>query len=820
MRLKTKVWLLATVIVALIMASDVLLGQYTLERNIREELERDAKDIRAILMATRRVYHKQFMASGLPVNDQTVGFLPAHALSRISIDFPSWSKSGLYFNNVSDKPRNPGNQADSFELEAMAWFRANPAAEDRLVEIHDKGGNGFYHFTSPIWIEEYCLKCHGERDAAPPSIAANYAESYGYKLGDLRGVMSIKLPTDPLRQRNFSQWRQRFTVRSIGYLVLLLALGVFMNRYVIARLARLQQSAGQMAAGDYSARSVDKGDDEIGALAAAFNSMGEEVEHRAAALEASEERFRLASENMRDAFMLIDGEEGRVRWWNKAAEAIFGYTKDEMLGRRIHDVIVPERHRAAMASGLKGFSGTGEGTMIGKITETTALHKDGHELQIELSLSSLCLNGQWLAVGVARDTSERKRIEIELQNHRQDLERLVEERTRQLAQAKEAAEAANVAKSTFLANMSHEIRTPMNGILGMASLLRRGGVTLQQAERLETIDASAKHLLSIINDILDISKIEAGKLVLENVPVSVNNLLSNVRSIVAERAKAREIRILIDDGALPTSLMGDPTRLQQALLNYATNAVKFTEEGTVTLRSVKLHEDADSVLVRFEVEDCGIGIAPETIPKLFTAFEQADNSTTRKYGGTGLGLAITRRLAELMGGEVGVESTPGVGSTFWFSAKLPKGCESAEIPSQSTVDPEIQIMQHYSGARILVVDDEPINREVACMLLADTGLQIDTAEDGNQAVTMSRTSHYAAILMDMQMPTLDGLDATRQIRLMPGYATTPIIAMTANAFAEDKSRCFEAGMSDFLIKPFDPSTLFTTLLGALNRVGK
>jgi CheY-like chemotaxis protein len=223
------------------------------------------------------------------------------------------------------------------------------------------------------------------------------------------------------------------------------------------------------------------------------------------------------------------------------------------------------------------------------------------------------------------------------------------------------------------------------------------------------------------------------------------------------------------------------------------------------------------VLVRFEVEDTGIGITPEAVLRLFTAFEQADNSTTRKYGGTGLGLAITRRLAELMGGDAGVESALGVGSCFWFVVRLKKGAEALESQATANCDAETVIHQRYAGSRILVVDDEPINREIARMLLEDTGLLIDTAEDGEMAVALTRETAYAAIFMDMQMPNVNGLAATQQIREIPGAGQIPIIAMTANAFAEDKARCIEAGMNDFLIKPFNPDVLFATLLKWLSQ---
>lgn len=536
-------------------------------------------------------------------------------------------------------------------------------------------------------------------------------------------------------------------------------------------------------------------------LAAYRKDLEKQIDSRTAELVAIHSKLaetQFAMEKAGIGIHWVDAHSGQFIYVNSYAAESLGYTAEKMATFRISelDPNFPPGDFAEITSKL--FAG-------GKAHFESALRaRDGRLVPVDVV--GYRFQGDKGSAGhiitFVTDISERKANE------------------RALLEAKEAAEAATRAKSAFLANMSHEIRTPLSAITGMTHLMRRDGVNKEQEERLEKIDTAGQHLLEIINAILDLSKIEAGKFVLEEAPVNIGNILNSVAAILAERAGGKHLSLLVETFSPPCPILGDATRIQQALLNYAGNAIKFTNRGRVVLRSKVERESKDKVWIRFEVEDTGIGIDPDVIKRLFGAFEQADNSTTRQYGGTGLGLAITKKLAELMGGTVGVQSELGQGSTFWFSGCFRKGETHAMPSAPPSESAELTLLRQHAGKRVLLVEDEEVNQEIALLLLEDTGLIATLARNGEEALQIARRESFDLVLMDMQMPVMDGLEATRRLRLLPAYADIPIIAMTANAYAEDRQRCLAAGMNDFIAKPFMPETVFEQILWALSPPSK
>jgi PAS domain S-box-containing protein len=501
------------------------------------------------------------------------------------------------------------------------------------------------------------------------------------------------------------------------------------------------------------------------------------------ALAIGEAQYRLLADTATDAIVTVD-DNGRILFANPAIERLFGYAPQDVIGEPL-SMLAPERDRARHESVLDGVR-AGRYQVSVSAARVTGLCKDGHEIALELSCGEGRVGHQRFFTGILRDISDRQAVE----------EALIE--------AREQAIESSRLKSEFLASMSHEIRTPMNGVTGMLELLLEEALTEQQRKRVSVALGSAQALLTIINDILDLSKIEAGKLDLAPEWTDVRGLIDDVVGLLRPLAAEKGLHV---DGVcaadVPARVLADGGRLRQILLNLAGNAVKFTDEGRVSVGASIVTATRDRVRLQCSVADTGIGIPTDQIPRVFDQFTQLEGAATRRAGGSGLGLSICRKLIDLMGGTIHVSSQPGQGSRFWFDIEVP--CASHERVAAATAPQAAADVSRARGARVLLVEDNPVNRQFALAVLKSVGAVVSVAIDGGEAVQMACAEPHDLILMDCQMPVMDGYEATRRIRA--AGITTPVIALTANAMEGDRDRCTAAGMDDYLAKPIRPDTL-------------
>ena len=501
----------------------------------------------------------------------------------------------------------------------------------------------------------------------------------------------------------------------------------------------------------------------------------------------AEAKFQGLLESAPDAIVVV-GPDGLIRIVNRQTEILFGYSRDELLGQPV-ERLIPDRFAAHHPARRKGFLADASARAMGANLELAARRKDGSEFPVDISLAPLQTEDGVLVSAAVRDVTERKRAEAALL-----------EREAELAMARDQALEASRLKSDFLANMSHEIRTPMNAVIGLTGLLLDSTLSAEQREYLGAVRSAGEALLEIINDLLDFSKIEAGKLRLEVMDFELRTVVDEVTDLLAAdvNEKGLELSAFVHPDA-PTFVRGDPGRLRQVLTNLVGNAIKFSDHGEVAVRVRAGAQTPDATSLRFEVADTGIGIPLEAQHQLFQAFEQVDSSASRRHGGTGLGLAISKQLVEMMGGEIGLESTLGSGSTFWFEVPL----AVASTPQPMVVGRRDTVgHRREDGARLLVAEDNPVNQLVAVRMLEKLGYRADVAANGSEAVDALMRIDYAAVLMDCQMPDMDGFEATREIRRRQSSGRrTPVIAMTAAAAEEDRDRCFQADMDDYISKP-------------------
>ena len=534
----------------------------------------------------------------------------------------------------------------------------------------------------------------------------------------------------------------------------------------------------------------------LGTMIGALLNQTARLKSREEALIESQARVAATIRSSLDAVIVSDAA-GRILEWNHGAERCFGYRREEVIGKRMWELIVPERFRAVHAGGVEAHSGRSGPAMAGRRIETEALHADGHEIPIELAIGVATGTRQPIFVAFVRDITERRRHEDELRA------------------AVELAQSASRSKANFLAVMSHEMRTPLNGVIGTLDMLSRSDLQPEQRSLVDTAVQSGELLLAQINDVLDISKMDAGKLTLDNVPFDVHAMARTIVDIVATQARSAgdTVTLTISD-TVPRRVTGDPIRLRQVMLNLVANAVKFTSHGTVAITLDAVADWPHKLTLGFAVRDTGIGIAEQRLGDLFQEFAMLDSSYSRRAAGTGLGLAICKRLIDAMGGRIGVSSREGAGSLFWF--RVPLGVAAAnEEESPTPASDAAPTMPPLAPQKILLVEDNITNLMVAHRMLTAAGHKVITATDGYEALDAAGRQPFDLILMDISMPEMDGLEATRRIRMLPApYGTPPIVAMTAHAIAGDRERFLAAGMSDYVTKPIR----LGRLLEAIRRV--
>ena len=619
-------------------------------------------------------------------------------------------------------------------------------------------------------------------------------------------------------EKNLTWMRNSILGLSVLVFLVIIGLIIAISQIALRPLNALMEGVSHLKEGKLTYRIPLNSQDEIGILTQAFNSMtGQlraliaDIQQRASDLYVKNDQLQAILDNSL-AMIYLKDIKGKYILINNRFEKLFQVSKSKIIGKTDHDFYPKEMADIYKANDQRVIKSNAPLEM-----EEYIPHDDGMHTYISVKVPLNDARGKIYALcGISTDITERKKSEDLLKNYNFKLEQEVEKRTQELKIAKEEAVDANHAKSAFLANMSHEIRTPMNAILGLTHLALQTSLTPKQLDYLQKIDTSTNSLLRLINDILDFSKIEANKLEMEYSDFSLNEVFASLESLINVKLVEKELTYSLSiDESIPAWLVGDSLRLNQILTNLATNAIKFTHQGEISIKVKMIESSESNVKLRFLVQDTGIGMNQEQIKRLFQSFHQADSSISRRYGGTGLGLAISKRLIEMMGGKIVVESEVGKGTKFIFTACFDISTQDHSQRFESVSIHEISsILKDY---HILLVEDNEINRQVARELLEYVGIKVTDAHNGQQAVNISQENVYDCILMDVQMPVMDGYSATKIIRdrdakMGPAFMNRPIIAMTADAMIGDRDRCLATGMNDHISKPIKPQIFYKTLL--------
>jgi len=662
MNIQTKLLLVIGISLFFIFIGVELAHYQNTKQEIRDSLQEQAEKVRNLLMAYRHVQQQVFLKYDIPLDDMTINFLPAYAIGKISEDYSNWDGSGFSFNNVSDQPRNPNNAADTIELEAMEYFRINPT-ENLLFKPFNKAGEQYYLYARPIWIEKHCLKCHDKRAEAPATIGKLYDTAWNYKVGDLRGILSIKLPTSNITERVWRSFRYDVIIQLFGFIAVFILMLLLIRRSVTRPLANLTNSIQTFAYKDHAHRATEF-EGEFGVLSRAFNNMADDLtaqqeilQDEAKARKKEQEFLQHVIDSLNHPFYVINVNNYQIELANSFMQN-FGFKSPTTCYQVTHLTDKPCNGKNDPCPLLEVTR-----TKQPVILEHIHLDKDGNRRHIEVHGFPVFNNeGNVIKmIEYSLDITKRKANEVALRNSE-----------KHLSIALKKAEKANQTKSQFLANMSHELRTPMIAIMGYTELLLEDTVLDEEQEYyLQSVTISSKNLLGIINDILDASAIEAKRMEIKTISFQLDELLNNVFYLFKQDAENKGIKLaLITEDNIPYNLIGDPLRIRQVLTNLINNAIKFTEQGEITIYTKISKLESEQVTLRFSIQDTGIGISTKAMPYLFDTFTQADNSYTREFGGTGLGLAICKYLVDMMGGYIWVDTKLGKGSTFNFTVVL------------------------------------------------------------------------------------------------------------------------------------------------------